>query len=129
MSVKIGKTRTSQRRTPMNILLTWTCHLIGALALMAAGALLMRVRIYRRENQVLASERRRSELLIAKNRRRHEQRFETAAKELLRAQVAAERLAEDNGRLTTENAELHERLRQTPWIVNAWRSNTERGQA
>lgn len=113
----------------MNILLTWTCHLIGALALMAAGALLMRVRIYRRENQVLASERRRSELLIAENRRRHEQRFETAAKELLRAQVAAERLAEDNGRLTTENAELHERLRQTPWIVNAWRSNTERGQA
>lgn len=113
----------------MDILLTWICHLIGALVLMTAGALLMRVRMHKRERQAVASERRRADLLIAENRRRHEHRFKVAAKELLSAHAAVERLVEANTRLTTENARLRERLGRTAWALDAWSTNTKRGQA
>jgi hypothetical protein len=113
----------------MDILLTWIYRLVGALALMTVGALLMRVRMHRREGQAVASERRRGDLLIAENRRRHEHWFKVATKELLRAQAVVARMVEANTRLTTENARLRERLGRTAWALDAWSANTKRGQA
>lgn len=113
----------------MDILLTWICRLLGALALMTAGALLMHVRMHKRKEKAVACERQRSDLLIAENRKRHEHRFEVAAKELLSAQVAAERLVEAHAQLTTENARLRERLGRTAWALDTWSTNTKRGQA